>query len=155
MKKIFILFAFTLLFVSGFAQDRSLSATLGREDIFFKYPGVAKDSCGVTQDTLEYKWFINKAYDLLYDVQVKLTEIRGRGLCTVSLQGRKFESDSWSNITSVIYYGGGTDTTITFTQHTIASAVAWNHLRAYIVKVPINTVGAVKVSFVQGAVKHN
>lgn len=155
MKKIIFITLISLVAFVANAQDRSKSFSLGRDDIFFAYTGVAADTCGVTQDTLEYKWFINKEYDLLYDVNVKLTEVRGRGVCTVSLQGRKFETDDWTNITSVIYYGGGTDTTITFTQHTIASVVPYNHLRAYVVKVPINTLGATKITFVKGAVKHN
>lgn len=152
MKKILIiLFAIVAMAIN--AQDRSKSFELQRDDIFARYTGVSADSVGVTQDTLEYKWFVNKEYDLLYDVQVKQTELRGRGLNTVSLQGRKFSTDAWTNITSVTYYGGGTDTTINFTQHTIASVVPYNHLRVYITK--NNSAGATIVNFINLAVKHN
>jgi hypothetical protein len=150
-KLIILLTALVAIAVNG--QDKSVSKELNRIDCFFNYPGVTADTCGVTQDTIEYKWFVNKEYDLLYDVQCKVQEIRGRGVNTISLQGRKFSNDAWTNITSITYYGGGTDTTVNFTQHTIASVVPYNHLRVYITKA--NSLGATKLVYISGALKHN
>jgi len=152
MRKFIIMLALIAVAAMASAQDRSKHFELGRNDIFFNYTGTVADSIGVTQDTVEYKWFINKEYDLFYDVQVKVKEIRGRGLNTISLQGRTFSNDAWTNITSITYYGGGSDTTVNFTQHTTGSAVPYNHLRIYITKA--NNLGATQVVYISGAVKH-
>ena len=153
MKNILIiLLAFVAFAVNG--QDLSRNRGGLKMDEFFPYyAGVAADTVGLTQDTVEVKWFVNKPKDLLYNWQTKVTETRGRGLVTISLQGRVFSTDAWTNITSIIYSGGGTDTTVNFTQHTIASVVPYNHFRLYYTKA--NTLGAVKIIYVAGNLKYN
>ncbi len=147
-----LLFLFAVVAIAVNGQDLSRDrGGLKVSEYFPYYAGVAGDTCGTTQDTMEYKWFVNKERALLYDWNVKVTEKRGRGLLTISLQGRNFSTESWTNITSTTYYGGGTDTTVKFSQQTTASAVFYNHFRVYLTKA--NTLGAVNLNFITGSLK--
>lgn len=150
MKKLFIiLMAFVAIAVN--AQNLQCYSTAGGNGFFPYYYGVAQDTIGVTQDTVAVDFDIIKPMDLFYDVQVKLTEVRGRGYLKTSLQGRIFNTDDWTNIEDRTYWGTGSDTTFNYTQHTTASK--YNYFRIYCTKA--NSLGATKISYVRFSLHDN
>lgn len=82
------------------------------------YTGMAVDTISATDTSWTYELIVNKPTSLFYNVSAKITELTSPGKCAVSLQGKIFSDDDYTNITTYNYYGSGTDTTIVFTQNT-------------------------------------
>ena len=82
------------------------------------YTGLAVDTISATDTAWTYEVFVNKPTSLFYNVSTKITELASPGKCAVSLQGKIFSDDDYTNITTQSYLGSGTDTTIVFTQNT-------------------------------------
>lgn len=71
--------------------------------------------------TLTYTLYLNKPDDVLYDVKVSLDSISGTPDYVLDLQGKVFESDSWTDLeTDVNWTGTSTDTTVVFSEHSTA-----------------------------------
>jgi len=120
MRNIVIIFllAFVALVVSGQDKKHYVGAggALSSVQYDFSYTGFkAIDSVTTNQDSVTVQFKSNKPEALYYDFKTKILETTACKVA-VSLQGRKFTDDAWSNITTTQYYGGGSDTTINFSQ---------------------------------------
>lgn len=99
--------------ISSIGQDKNVS--FGDATWMYEFPFTTADS--VSQfDTLYYVQFTtNKPSPVKYDIQVGIDKLSGTPVTAISLQGKKWAGDAWTNITTVSY-GGTADTTINFTQ---------------------------------------
>ncbi len=134
MKKLVFLFAIFLVASLGLtAQDRTYQFNSGTW--YYSLPYLAADSVSSNSNdsTWYFQWLISGvAWPNKTDVKVKIDELTGNGSCAVSLQGKKFSGDAWSNITTVNYAGGGSDTTFTISDGT---ARLYRYYRLYVDKV--------------------
>ena len=112
MKKILI-----LLFLVALTASLQAQRTMEFATFYDSYVGVATDTASAAGTWSKYIT-INKGDAFYYDAQIKITEVSATTSTAVALQGRKFDTDAWSTITTVTYKGTGTDTTITYTANT-------------------------------------
>lgn len=108
MKKYILILIACLSF--GVAQ-----AQLSDGNLYYAYTGLSTDT--VSWSRPWSKTIIpNATFPLYYDALVKITEVAASAQTAVLWQGRKFDTDAWSTITTVNYKGTGADTSIYFTQ---------------------------------------
>jgi hypothetical protein len=127
MKKFLsLLFALVLICTVSAQKTVKLASNL----YAVEYTGVAADSISATDTAFTYDVEVNKPNALFYNFKVKLTELSSPCIMTVSVMGKMYIDDDYTTITSQAYSGGGTDTSIVFTQNTTAQ-----YYRYYRVKV--------------------
>ena len=123
-----------LLILGGLAaQDESY--TLTQPVSYYGLPYRVRDTVSSNaNDSLWYMQYFLSNYNYPVKVNVKLHvhELAGTGNCAVSLQGKQFNGDGWTNITTVNYAGSGSDTTITITDGT---ARQYQYYRVFLDKV--------------------
>lgn len=136
MKKIVLLLIACISFAYANAQMSDAS-------LYFKYTGLATDTVSQTR-TWSYSVKPNSTYALYYDFVFKLTEVVATTQTAIALQARKFDTDSWSTITTINYKGTGSDTTFYYTQE--STKQFYNEWRFLITP----TSGKVKPSFIKG-----
>ena len=126
MKNIFLLLIMLISLVS-FSQDKQKSLNINQ--YYYEYSLGASDTVS-NNDTLWYaQLFLNKTEPIKYDIQVKVDSLSGTPTTDISLQGKVFESDSWTNITTVSWAGTTSDTTFTYTEN--STAKYYRYLRVY------------------------
>jgi hypothetical protein len=134
MKKMLFVIAILGLFaVQAVGQDRTYQ--FNYPAMYYSLPYRAADSVSSnsSDSTWYFQWVLSEfAWPNKTDVKIKVDELSGTGSCAVSLQGKKFSGDSWSNITTVNYAGGGSDTTFTISDGT---ARLYRYYRIYVDKV--------------------
>lgn len=99
------------------AQESSTyDVTVGYTETWKSYLPTTVPYATTTTDSVWYYTFLKESSKpLIYDVKLKLDSISGTyKRTTVILQGKKFASDSYTNIATK-YWTTGADTTITFT----------------------------------------
>ena len=154
MKKVvLLLFAFGALAIN--AQDLTRNgangSTLKSNDWSFMYTGEASDTLTTNQDSISVAWFINKPQSQFYDFYVVLDETTAGGQANISLQGKKFKDQAWTNITTTKYWGSlstGADTTILFSQ--TSTKQFYNYYRVLGVFLATKT----KIVEIRGSVKN-
>lgn len=142
MKRLIILIAMLTILGGISAQDHSY--TLTQPVSYYGLPYRAMDTVSSkSNDSTWYMQYYLSNYNFPVKVNVKLHahELTGTGNCAVSLQGKQFDSDAWTNITTVNYSGSGSDTTITITDGT---ARQFQYYRVFLDKV-YGTAGRVGV----------
>lgn len=112
MKKLIFIIACMFAFVAMQAQT-----VLPTTKYVYSYTGVATDTVGAVSTTLSKAIQLNKLDGLFYNASVKVSDVTAGAKCSVALQGKIFAEDAYTTITTVTWYGGGTDTTILFTQN--------------------------------------
>lgn len=119
MKKLKIIALFALIIgVFAFSANAQKSVKMKPSIYAHVFTGTVADSVTVNDTAYTFDCFANKATSLFYNVSVKIAEITSPGKCSVSLQGRIFSDDDFTNIATYNYSGTGTDTTLVFTQNT-------------------------------------
>lgn len=114
MKKIFILLVLLISVMSVSAQ-RVMKA----DTYIYKYVGLAGDTVNVSNDSVwNHTVQINKREGVFYNASVKVADVTANAACKVILRGKIFDTDAWTTIETKAWKGGGTDTTINFTQNT-------------------------------------
>lgn len=127
MKKLFWIIALVCLSVVGYGQAVSSVTTdyafeIGKNSTYLRYVGVAADTMGIADSTWTYTFKIKDRFDATKQaVRVELDEVSGTGRVVAALKGKDFWQDSWTSITSVTYYGGGSDTTFYLNNSTAKS----------------------------------
>ena len=114
------------------------------------YTGVAADTLGVGQTTWGYEFEVNKPDGLFYNTRVKISDktTGANGVATVKLQGKYFDTDSYSDITTVTWTGvGSTDSIIPFTN------VSTKNYYRYIKVLVTRTGGLLKVDYIKNSFK--
>lgn len=122
MKRIIFLLSFMMIGLFVQSQTTFLEKPVYKvtKDAYtYKYEGrVAVDSLTVKRDSIAYPIYLESPNPTWYDFKIHLDEITSPARITTKLQGKKFLEDTWADVTSKVYYGGGTDTTILFNQTT-------------------------------------
>ena len=149
MKRLVLLVAFT---VGLFAmQAQTVRAFMYPAGTFTKtYTGVATDTLGVVQTTWGYEFEVNKPDGLFYNTRVKISDktTGGNGVGTVKLQGKYFDTDSYSDITTVTWTGvGSTDSIIPF--QNVSTKNYYRYLKILVTR----TGGLMKVDYIKNSLK--
>jgi hypothetical protein len=137
MKKFVVLL---LLMIACFTIQAQYSKTLGVGEYGIGYTGLAKDTVSATDTAFTYEYTVNKATPLFYNIACKVLKVSA-GSCSISIQGRIFNTDAYTNITTYTFAGSQADTTVVFTQNTTAQ-----FYRTYRIKV-LYVSGKTKVSY--------
>jgi hypothetical protein len=119
MKKfiLILIVAFTSLIMRAADPVATLDLTQG----YVYYAGAAKDTCGSGDTTVTFTVYPNKLDKMLYDANVKITEVSGTtGRARLVLKGRNLPTDAFTVISNSFYWGAGSDTTINVTQTSTA-----------------------------------
>jgi hypothetical protein len=114
MKKIIIILITVVLSLSLFAQDRTVTQEMKPSPNYtlLEYDGVANDTVSNNRDSLAVDLFLNKPYPVGYYIYLDIDTVSSSST-TIKLQGRVFDEESWTDISSVSF-GGTADTTFVF-----------------------------------------
>jgi len=119
------------------------SAQLSDANLYYGYTGLPTDT--VSWSRPWSKTIVpNATFTLYYDALVKITEVAASAQTAVLWQGRKFDTDTWSTITTVNYKGTGADTSIYFTQ--VTTKQFYNQYRLLVTP---TTTGKVKITYLK------
>jgi len=114
------------------------------------YVGLATDTLGVGQTTWGYEIQVNKPDGLFYNTRVKISDktTGANGVGTVKLQGKYFDTDTYTDITTVTWTGvGSTDSIIPFQN------VSTKNYYRYIKVLVTRTGGLIKVDYIKNSFK--
>lgn len=115
MKKIILM----LLFAVGLIAFNKVEAQrLLPDAYYYEYTGLTTDYVGSGVLSLSKPIEVNKGQALYYTIGVKLQELNLRSHVRVILQGKELNTDPYSNLDTVIWYGTGADTSFKFIEHT-------------------------------------
>lgn len=151
MKK-YIVLLFAMIAFAANAQKAYVITPLDFTSTWIhEYAGVAADTLGtVTATTFSYAIPINKPDGVYYVGKIKVSDktTGAAGVCTIKLQGKYFDADSYTDITTISWTGvGSTDTTAIFTN---VSTKTYYRTYRFLVT---NTSGKSKVDFVKLLIK--
>jgi hypothetical protein len=119
MRKLLLIIGMVFILGGLAAQDETY--TLKYPVSYYGLPYRTRDSVSSNSNdsTWYFQWLLQDFdWPNKTDVKVTLDELSGTGSCDVSLQGKKFIGDSWTNITTQVYGGGGSDSTFTISDGT-------------------------------------
>lgn len=115
-----------LLLIVAFAVSVSAQNILSLSDanLTYKYAGVVSDTA---TNAAPFTKIVtpNSTFSLWYNMKVKITEATASTATAIALKARMFPTDAWTTLTTIVYYGTGTDTTVAYQQ--IATKMAWNY----------------------------
>lgn len=128
MKKLILfLIAFICLTVAPKAQSGK-SASFGTGYVV-EYAGVAADSA-IASVPWSKEFTLNKEDGLFYQLQIKLADqVAGAG-AIVKLQGKVWATDTYTDIDTKRWYGGGTDSTINLVN--ISTKIYYRYLKVLV-----------------------
>ena len=122
MKKLILFLFLCIGFISVQAQT-----ILPVNKYIYEYVGISADTVGVGTTIWTKTIQLNKLDGLFYNAKLKVSDVTAGATVTVKLKGKIFSSDAYSDITSLEWKGGGTDTTFLFTSNT--NKVYWRYLQ--------------------------
>lgn len=70
------------------------------------------DTVGVRQDSVSIPLYVNSVDSLKEEIKLVLTEVVSPARTIVQYQARRSDTDTWTTLSSFLYTGAGTDTTI-------------------------------------------
>lgn len=110
-----MLLAFVALAANAQYPTGETTASVAKDVYVVEWYGAATDTVSLV-DTMWTKQFSlsgNNGYPLFYQIAVKLKEqTSGTGLTDCVLLGKDFNSESWTVVDTMKYYGTGTDTVL-------------------------------------------
>lgn len=125
MKKLVLLIASVLFAMITMAQSVdnatgiNVKMDVNTNKTYFRDLGNALDTIGIVDSTWSTTFSVDNLYDALkQQVRLKVDEVTGTGRFTAYWKGKNFLSNSWTNISTINYYGTGSDTTILIDQST-------------------------------------
>ena len=149
MKKILLIIAFVVGMFS--MQAQTVKSYMYPAGTYTKtYTGMAADTLGVGQTTWGYEMEVNKPDGLFYNTRVKVSDktTGANGVATVKLQGKYFDTDSYSDITTITWTGvGSTDSIIPFQN------ISTKNYYRYIKVLVTRTGGMLKVDYIKNSFK--
>ncbi len=105
MKRLFVFITMALLLIAGACKvDAQVTArtavqrTLSNRATYYKYTGVAADTCGTEQDTLYFEILTNKHGPTNVNARIEATRTGTTEEYDMDLEGKVFENDSWSKV---------------------------------------------------------
>lgn len=129
MKKyILLLIAFLTITMVCTAQVKLLPGKY-----FLNHAGLATDTVGAVGTTWNYPIFVNKGFGYFYINAVKVQEVTSDFKCSIKLQGKNRSTESYSDITTLYYYGTGTDSTLNFSN--VSTKTNYNYLNYLVTRI--------------------
>lgn len=105
MKRLFVFITMALLLIAGACKvDAQVTArtavqrTLSNRATYYKYTGVAADTCGTEQDTLYFEILTNKHGPTNVNARIEVTRTGETENYDMDLEGKVFENDNWSKV---------------------------------------------------------
>lgn len=96
---ILILLFAAISFISAQVTARTaVQYTMRKGATYYKYTGVAADTCGTEQDTLYFEILTNKDVPVTCNARAEVTRTGSAETYDMDLEGKVFENDSWSKI---------------------------------------------------------
>ena len=142
MKKVILLLIICLGFVSLQAQT-----ILPAQKYVYSYVGVAADTVGVSDTIWRKSIQLNKLNGLYYNANLKVSDVAAGATATIKLKGKVFGTDEYTDISTVLWKGGGTDTIVTFTSN--ANKIYYRYLQFEVKR----TASKAKISFINLSLK--
>lgn len=111
---------------------------MGAKRTYYKYTGVAADTCGTEQDTLYFEIQANKNTALTCNARIEVTRTGSTETYGLDLEGKVFANDTWTKIVennaasaSVSLYEPSTSLVDSVNQATINSGNSDNYYRYF------------------------
>ena len=123
---------FLVLLITVIAMYTSVQAqtVLTRNKYIWSYTGLSTDTVTTGVGTLSKYVVLNKPDGFFYTVKVKVSDSSAGATGTIKLQGKQFAADNYTDITTITWHGGGTDTTAIF--QNISSKLYWRYLKVLV-----------------------
>ena len=113
MKKLILFLAMMIGFVTSTVMAQTV---LPAEKYIYQYTGLSGDTVNVSNDSVwNFTVQLNKREGVFYNASVKVADVTAGAGCKIILRGKIFDTDPWTTITTKVWNGGGTDTTVVFT----------------------------------------
>lgn len=154
MKKVILFLVLALGFIVSSASAQIAKTTIVPAATYYlEYTGTALDTLGtVTATTWSQEFTVNKEDGLFYNVRVKVADKTSgvAGVCTIALQEKHFDTDTYSTISTITWTGvGSTDTIAPFTQ------VTTKQYQRFFRILVTNTSGKSKIVYTKASFKKN
>ena len=131
MKKVMILlFGIALMLTSFSINAQDQSKTLKSTAYYYEFPFTSSDYVEAS-DTYYVQVTSRKVEPLKYDIKVGMDSISGDPQVAVSIQGKVFTGDSWTNISTTTWMGTSSDTSFILTE--TSTAKYYRYWRVYFV----------------------
>ena len=106
MKRLFVLITMIALIIASACKlDAQVTArtaldnrSIRKSVTYYKYTGVAADTCGTEQDTLYFSIRINKDGPVNVNARINATRTGSTETYDMDLEGKVFLNDSWSKV---------------------------------------------------------
>lgn len=96
---ILVLLFVAVSFIAAQVTARTaVQRTLRKSLTYYKYTGVAADTCGTEQDTLYFEIFSNKNVPVTCNARAEVTRTGTTETYGIDLEGKVFENDTWTTI---------------------------------------------------------
>lgn len=96
---ILVLLFVAVSFIAAQATARTaVQRTLKKGVTYYKYTGVAADTCGTEQDTLYFEILCNKNVPVSCNARAEVTRTGTTDTYGINLEGKVFENDTWTTI---------------------------------------------------------
>jgi len=96
---ILVLLFVAVSFIAAQVTARTaVQRTLRQGVFYYKYTGVAADTCGVEQDTLYFEILSNKTGPVTCNARAEVTRTGTSETYGIDLEGKVFENDTWTTI---------------------------------------------------------
>lgn len=113
MKRLILFLAMMIGFVTSTVMAQTV---LPAEKYIYQYTGLSGDTVNVSNDSVwNFTVQLNKREGVFYNASVKVADVTAGAGCKIILRGKIFDTDPWTTITTKVWNGGGTDTTVVFT----------------------------------------
>lgn len=113
MKRLILFLAMMIGFVTSTVMAQTV---LPAEKYIYQYTGLSGDTVNVSNDSVwNFTVQLNKREGVFYNASVKVADVTAGAGCKIILRGKIFDTDPWTTITTKVWKGGGTDTTVVFT----------------------------------------
>ena len=108
----------------------SAQTVLPKNTYIWSYTGLSTDTATTSVGTVSKYVLLNKPDGFFYTVKVKVSDSSAGATGTIKLQGKQFSNDSFTDITTITWKGGGTDTTVIF--QNISTKLYWRYLKVLV-----------------------
>lgn len=96
---ILVLLFVAVSFIAAQVTARTaVQRTLKKGVTYYKYTGVAADTCGTEQDTLYFEILSNKNVPVTCNARAEVTRTGSTETYGIDLEGKVFENDTWTTI---------------------------------------------------------
>jgi hypothetical protein len=121
MKNIFVLLALVICVIAtAQLNEDELITTFTLKKFYHEYTGDNEDTLSTYSGDLTARYAVNFGLGWIYDFDIKLDTVISSASDTITLQARKFDSQTWTNLEQKVISIAGADTNLYFTENDTA-----------------------------------